>query len=157
MTGVRPYRAADRPAVAGVFYRAVHQGAAARYDDAQRRAWAPSPEPDRDEPDKLLSQWCWVAEDGRGIIGFMSLAPSGYLDMAFVLPEVMGKGVADALYAALISRARAEGLGLLTVRASHLARSFFERHGWHLDAADNLEADGQVYETFLMSLDLRQS
>ncbi|MCO5126519.1 MAG: GNAT family N-acetyltransferase [Rhodobacteraceae bacterium] len=30
--------------------------------------------------------------------GFMSLDREGYLDMAFVLPEVMGKGVARALW-----------------------------------------------------------
>jgi len=151
---VRPYRTEDRRAKALVFYRAVREGAAAFYDEAQRAAWAPDAEPDWDSPDRQLDQWCWVAEDDSGITGFMSLEPGGYLDMAFVLPEVMGRGVAGALYDTLLRTAREHRLDRLTVRASHLARRFFEKQGWHVDAADLLEADGQTYETFLMSLTL---
>lgn len=154
MTRVRPYRAEDRAAVALVFYRAVREGAAAWYDEAQRAAWAPAPGPDPDEPDKLADQWCWVAEADGAVIGFMSLEPGGYLDMAFVLPEAMGKGVAAALYQALVSRARSAGLSRLTVRASHPARRFFTKRGWQTDAFESFEADGQVYETYLMSVDL---
>lgn len=154
MTTVRPYRTEDRAAVALVFYRAVREGTAPWHDEAQRAAWAPAPEPDWSEPDKLARQWCWVAEAGGIVTGFMSLEPSGYLDMAFVLPEAMGKGVAAALYRALVARARSEGLARLTVRASHPARRFFAKHGWKIDAFENFEADGQVYETYLMSVDL---
>lgn len=151
---IRSYRPEDRPAVAWVFYRAVREGAAAFYDEAQRVVWAPSAHPDPDRPDKLLDQWCWVAEDADGLKGVMSLEPGGYLDMAFVLPEVMGKGVAGALYAALIEGALAEGERHLTVRASHLARRFFQKRGWRIDAAEDYETGGQVFETFMMSIDL---
>lgn len=153
---VRPYRPEDRAACALVFYRAVREGAAAFYDQAQREAWAPSPEPDWSEPSKLERQWCWVAERGDRIVGFMSLEPSGYLDMAFVLPEEMGRGTATAVYATLLARAHDEGLGRLTVIASHLARRFFARRGWRVDRTEDLHADGQVYEVFHMSLDLAE-
>lgn len=152
--GVRPYRPEDRAACALVFYRAVREGAASAYDAAQREAWAPSPDPDHDTPDKLLGQWCWVAERDGTVTGFMSLEPSGYLDMAFVLPEEMGKGTAPALYSVLIAKARDERLPRLTVIASHLARRFFARQGWVLARAEDLAADGQIYEVFRMSLDL---
>lgn len=154
MMRVRAYRPEDRTAKALVFYRAVREGTAPFYDVAQRAAWAPSCDPDWAEPDPQLDQWCWVAEDDRGLTGFMSLDHEGYLDMAFVLPEVMGKGVAQALYGALVDHARAKGLTRLTVRASHLARRFFEKQGWRIDAAEDFAVDGQTYETFLMSLDL---
>ena len=150
---VRPYRTGDRAACALVFYRAVREGTAAFYNQAQREAWAPSPEPDWSEPCKLERQWCWVAERGGRIVGFMSLEPSGYLDMAFVLPEEMGRGTAVALYAALLAKARDAGLERMTVIASHLARRFFARRGWRVDRAEDLLADGQVYEVFHMSLD----
>ena len=153
MMRVRAYRPEDRSAKALVYYRAVREGAAPFYDAAQRAVWAPSPEPDWDEPDPQLDQWCWVAEDDRGLTGFMSLDHEGYLDMAFVLPEVMGKGVAQALYDALLDHARAEGLPRLTIRASHLARRFFAKQGWQLDAAEDFTVDGQIYETFLMSFE----
>ena len=151
---IRPYRPEDRAACALVYYRAVREGTAAVYNQAQREAWAPSPEPDLGTPDKLLAKWCWVAMRGGAVTGFMSLEPSGYLDMAFVLPEEMGKGTAKALYASLLARARAEGLPRLTVTASPLARRFFDRQGWTIDRKEDLAADGQIYEIFRMSLDL---
>ena len=157
MTGVpviRPYRPDDRAAVARIFYRAVREGAAAFYDDAQRAAWAPRDTPDPTKPDKLLDQWCWVAEDGGRITGFMSLCDDGYLDMAFVLPEVMGKGHAAALYDTLLQKARSQGFPRLTVHASHLARPFFVRRGWQVDKAELHPSNGQVFERFAMSLAL---
>ena len=153
---IRRYRPEDRAACARVFYRAVREGSAAFYDRAQREAWAPSPEPDLTEPDKLGAQLCWVAERGPGVVGFMSLESSGYLDMAFVLPEEMGRGTAVALYAALLAKARDAGLERMTVIASHLARRFFARRGWRVDRTEDLHADGQVYEVFHMSLDLAE-
>lgn len=152
--GIRLYRPDDRAACASVFYRAVREGSATFYDQAQRDAWAPSPLPDLSEPDKLLDQWCWVAERGPDVVGFMSLDHSGYLDMAFVLPGEMGKGTAAALYKALLSKARDEHLPRLTVIASHLARRFFARQGWQVDRPEDLAADGQLYEVFHMSLDI---
>jgi putative acetyltransferase len=157
MTGaaaIRPYRPDDRGAVAGVYYRAVREGAAAFYDEAQREAWAPRDTPDLTRPDKLLGQWCWVAEAGGKVTGFMSLCADGYLDMAFVIPEVMGRGHAALLYDALLAKARAEGLARLSVHASHLARRFLARRGWQVDEVQMHPANGQVFERFAMSLDL---
>ncbi len=156
-TRIRAYRADDRAACHHVFYRAVHEGAAAFYDADQRAAWAPSAQPDLSKPDKLLDQWCWIAEGAEGgVIGFMSLRRDGYLDVAFVLPEAQGTGVANALLDALIARARAEGLTRLTVHASHLARRFFAKHGWQVDHAEAHPARGQTLERFAMSLMLKQ-
>ncbi len=142
-------------AMAEVFYRAVREGAKGAYTEAQLEAWAPQVEPNWDRPDKLLDQWAWVAEEDDGrLLGIMSLEPGGYLDMAFVIPEAMGGDVAPALHAALIARAREAGLTRLTVRASILARRFFLKQGWQVDALRMHPAAGEVYETYLMSLDL---
>lgn len=151
---VRPYRAEDREAMAGVFYRAVREGTEGAYTERQREAWAPRREPNWDKPDKLLDQWAFVAEDEGRLLGFMSLEPGGYLDMAFVMPEAKGGPVAPALYTALIARARAAGLTHLTVRASILARRFFLKQGWQVNEKSMHPADGEIYETYLMSLDL---
>ncbi|MCY1125971.1 GNAT family N-acetyltransferase [Frigidibacter sp. RF13] len=151
---IRPYRPEDRAAAAHIFYRAVREGAADHYDADQRAAWAPSPEPDYASPSKLERQWCWIAERDGAPVGFMSLERDGYLDMAFVLPEEMGRGTARALYAALIERARAEGLRRLWVTGSHLARRFFLARDWRVVWMENLHADGQVYQVFRMVVDL---
>ncbi len=153
---IRPYVARDRVDCHKVYYRAVHEGAAEFYTQAQRAAWAPSETPDLSQPNKLLDQWCWVAEAKNGISGFMSLTRNGYLDMAFVMPEAKGTGVADALYAALIELANAESLEILTAHASCLARRFFAKHGWQVDYVEDFPLNGQVFERFHMSLDMME-
>lgn len=154
MTTIRPYQAADRAAAAVVFYRAVREGTTAFYTEAERSAWAPSPLPDESRPDKLLDQLCWVAEEAGRMTGFMSLRRDGELDMAFVIPEVMGDGTAAALYETLIATAKAEGFGRLTVRAAHQSNRFLARRDWKVDGIERLEDGGEVYELFLMSLDM---
>lgn len=154
MIQTRPYEPQDRAACKAVYYRAVREGAAAVYTPAQRAAWAASPEVDLTTQDKLLDQWCHVSVEGGAITGFMSLCADGYLDMAFVLPEVMGKGHAALLYDGLIAHASGLGLPRLTVHASHLARRFFGRRGWQVDMAEVVEIGDQKLTRFAMSLDL---
>jgi putative acetyltransferase len=74
----------------------------------------------------------------------MSLMPDGHLDMAFVLPEVMGKGHAAALYEALLAHAQAAGMARLTVHASEYSRRFLARRGWVLDRVEVLNRDSGV-------------
>lgn len=144
--------------MAEVFYRAVREGTEGAYSLRQREVWAPRREPTWDRPDKLLDQWAFVAEDeSGGLLGFMSMDHDGYLDMAFVIPEAMGSQVAPALYTALLARTREAGLSRLTVRASILARRFFLKQGWQVDAQSMHAADGEIYETYLMSLDLSRA
>ncbi len=151
---IRPYRPADRAAAAFVFYRAVREGAAAHYPAAELAAWASSPEPDRQRPDKLDSQWCYVAEDDGRMTGFFSMDETGYLDMAFVIPEVMGDGTAAALYDTVMTRARSAGLTHFTVRAAHQSSRFLSRRDWHLDRMETFTEDGETYTAALMYLDL---
>jgi putative acetyltransferase len=149
---IRPYHPQDRAACAAVFYRAVREGAAEHYSTNQRAAWAPESAPDDATPDRLLNQHCRVAEQDGQIIGFMSLTAAGYLDMAFVLPEAKGTGVADALYRALMKRAKQDKMTTLTVHASLGARKFFEKHGWQIDCREQHPVNGQTLERFHMSL-----
>lgn len=149
---IRPYRPEDRAAAARIYYRAIMEGTVSLIGEAERVAWAGSPEPDITEPDKLLDQWCWVAEEGGRPTGFMSLCPDGLLDMAFVIPEVMGKGTAAALYDTLLATARANGLQRLTVVASPYSRSFLIKRGWQVDSEGMQAFDGQLYHLSHMSL-----
>jgi len=132
----------------------VREGTAAHYTQAERAAWAPSPEPDLTRPDKLLTQWCHVAQDDGQITGFFSMDHTGYLDMAFVIPEVMGNGTAAALYDTVMARARAEGLTHFTVRAAVQSHRFLARRGWVLDRMTTFTEDGETYTAALLTLDL---
>jgi putative acetyltransferase len=154
---IRPYRATDRAATTSVFYRAVREGSAASYDAAQRAAWAPTPDPDLTIPDKLLDQWCWVAVEPEQITGFMSLCRDGLLDMAFVIPEVMGKGTAIALYDTLLAKAHAEHLPRLTVEASVYSYRFLRKRGWQVAWEGQRIYDGLPYLSYDMYLMLDQT
>lgn len=151
---IRPYRPEDRAATARVYYRAIMEGTVAQIGAAERAAWAGSPDPDLTEPDKLLEQWCWIAEEDGRATGFMSLCPDGLLDMAFVIPEVMGKGTAAALYDVLLAKAQTERLPRLTVLASAYSRSFLLKRGWQVDREGMQEFDGFLYHLSSMSLTL---
>ena len=79
MTTIRPCLAPDRTAphrtaMALVCYGAIREGTVAIYRPEERAAWASSPEPDRDKPDKLPDQCCLVAEEAGRMTGLMSRA-----------------------------------------------------------------------------------
>ena len=151
---VRAFRPDDAPAVRQVFFRAVREGAAARYSETERLAWAPDAAVPEGWADWLSGMATFVAEEEGGITGFMALDGAGHLEMAFVLPERMGRGVARMLLAEVLAQARRRGHRRLTTEASHLARSFFLRHGWVEEAQQEVERRGVRLVNFRMYLDL---
>ena len=139
---VRSYRDGDANALGEVFHRSVREGAVSRYDAAQVAAWSPDVPSGEAWAARLAGAETVVATEGGLPVGFMSLDVAGYLDLAFVVPEVMGRGVADALYAVLEGRARVAGQVCLTTEASLLAEPFFARHGWRVVARQEVERRG---------------
>lgn len=129
---IRRFDLMDDQTTRDLFVAAVHQGAAGRYTLTERQDWVPDPTMPPDWGQWLHDHVTFVARDASGLTGFMMLERSGYLNMAFVRPDRMGKGVADALYARILAEARAIGLVQMTVLASRYAQSFFLRHGWRL-------------------------
>lgn len=154
MITIRPYRPEDRATCDQVYFRAVREGASGFYDAEMLAHWAPEVAPADDHPDKLLDQDCWVSEDGGQITGFMSLMQDGHLDMAFVLPEVMGQGHAARLYDQLLAHAWTVGHPVLTVKASEYSRRFLSRRGWQHERVEVVTDDGPDCELNHMSLSL---
>jgi putative acetyltransferase len=129
---VRPYEASDAEATAALFHDTVRTAAGPGYSAAQRKAWSPEVPDTASWHPRLAGATTMIAEDGTGLAGFMSLRADGYLDMAFVRADRVGTGVAKALYDSLLAQAEHSGIKRLTTDASHLARRFFERQGWHV-------------------------
>lgn len=140
---IRPYRVADAIGLASLYHRAVREGASAKYDAAQREAWSPCPPTSEGWRARVEEACTIVAErDGR-LLGFMTLdLETGYLDFAYVAPEVMGQGVASALYAVIEGRARVHGHLRLETEASLLAEPFFRRNGWRVLKRQEVERAG---------------
>lgn len=152
---IRRFRDADAAATAQVFYDSVHHATQGFYDDAQRQAWAPRV-PDL-EPwlARIKAQTAIVAERNGAVIGLMTLRDDGYLDLAYVVPDAVGQGIAKALYDAILADARKAGLARLTSEASHLARCFFERQGWRVIEEQSVARNGVALTNFRMEFDIR--
>ncbi|MDJ0639405.1 MAG: GNAT family N-acetyltransferase [Paracoccaceae bacterium] len=152
---VRTFETRDAEALGMVFHRAVREGARARYGDTQTLAWSPAPPSGKAWAARLGAADTVVAEKDGEALGFMTVDEGGYLDLAFVVPEVMGQGVADTLYAVLESRARARRVARLTTQASLLAEPFFARHGWSVTRRQEVEMRGVVLQNAWMEKPLR--
>lgn len=140
---LRSYRPTDAIGLASLYHRAVREGAASKYDDAQRVAWSPDVPTHEGWRARVEEAMTVVAERDRALLGFMTLdIGTGFLDFAYVAPEVMGKGVAGALYAMIEGRARVRGHTRLETEASLLAEPFFIRQGWRVVSRQEVERSG---------------
>lgn len=148
---IRPFRPKDAQACFDIFTAAVHRGTAAFYSPEERAAWAPRDTMPESWPEKLSSQITLIATAHRRPVGFMTLGRDGHIDLAYVAPDHMGRGVGDALYRAVVAEARTLGLTHLDTAASHLARRFFEKHGWQVDARQSVIRQGVALTNYRMS------
>ncbi|MGC9370723.1 MAG: GNAT family N-acetyltransferase [Paracoccaceae bacterium] len=152
---LRPARPGDGPALAAIVYDAVHRGARNHYNEEERRAWMPARDALSDGWEaRLLAAQTTVAVIGGRPVGFTSLGEDGFLDLLYVAPDWMGRGVADRLHAALLETARAAGMKVISTEASLLARSFLSRHGWRTTARQSVIRHGVALTNFRMELPL---
>jgi len=128
----------------------VRRGTRAFYDEAQRRAWAPEVPATASWLERIRAQTALVAERNGVLVGFMTMTAGGYIDLAYVAPRHIGKGVAKALYDAILAEALQEGRTKLRAEASHLARAFFERQGWSVVRRQTVARGGVRMTNFLM-------
>ncbi|WP_300033474.1 GNAT family N-acetyltransferase [uncultured Roseobacter sp.] len=134
--------AADAPALAQVFFRAVREGDSP-YTEAERQAWMPHPpDPDRWAA-RLGALDCVLFRDGNEAVGFMTTEPGGYIDLAFILPAHRGRGVFRALYSEIEARARRAGEARLWTHASLMAQPAFQAVGFHVIQHETVERAGQ--------------
>jgi putative acetyltransferase len=120
--------------VAQVFFAAVREGLKAHYTEAQRRAWAGEAPDPQGWRDRLWGVEGFAAEEDGRLVGFMTISAGGFIDLAFVAPEALGRAVGWQLHRAVEARARELGASVLTADASRMARPFFERQGWSVMA-----------------------
>lgn len=149
-TTIRALGPGDAPHVGRIYFCAVYEGAREHYSFEQRRAWAG----DTVDPDywsqRLAGQLGFIAEQGGEPVGFMTINPAGYIDLAFVLPSAAGAGIGKQLYAAIEQKGRDLGASVLTTEASKPAKPFFESQGWTVEAAQSIERRGVSLTNYRM-------
>lgn len=153
---VRRFRTEDAASLAEVFDRAVREGTVGAYDADQRAAWASALDAPPDWCRRLSEEITLVAERDGQLVGFMTLGRDGFLDLAFVLPEAMGTGVAAAVHDRMLAEAEARNLSRLTTEASHLARRFFIKQGWQELGEVKVSLGGINLTSFSMEKRLRR-
>ena len=139
---LRPYRPADCPALAELFYHTVHTVCARDYSSEQLDAWADGQVDLAAWNASFLAHTTLVAVEGGTIVGFADLAPEGYLDRLYVHKDWQRRGVASALCDAL---AEAK-----VTHASLTARPFFEKRGWRVVREQQVERHGVLLTNFVM-------
>lgn len=151
---VRNFNARDAEQTADVFFEAVRFGAKNFYDEEQRKAWAPQKPELNKWRTRLAEQAVKVAILDEAVIGFMTLDPNGKIDLAFVTPDAMGKGISAKLYDAILKEAQTAGLKTLHTEASYLAKQFFQKCGWQVIQQQTVSRESVELTNFLMKLDV---
>lgn len=138
-------RESDHELLGRVMFDAVRNGRS-RYTDAQRAAWTPAPRRGPDWDRRLRSQDIIVAEAGEDILGFMSLAPGGYVDFAFIRPRAQGSGLFRLLYERIAERAAERGEARLWVHASLMAEPAFRALGFDVVRRETVVIGDQPFD-----------
>lgn len=146
MLNIRKYKESDFDDLCEIFLRAVIETASEDYSPRQIAAWAQI-DVSRWQ-DKLTHSRVQVAVINDRPVGFIT-AVGCYIDLLFVSPEYIRRGVASALFDALV---RQLPQGMLTVDASITAKPFFERHGFQVLQQQSVESRGVRFVNYHMAL-----
>jgi putative acetyltransferase len=122
---LRPALPADAPALAEIFRASVEELGPEDYSEAQVEAWAAVAEDEAGFAKKLAGELTIVALLRGEMVGFASLKGADVLDMLYVHPHAIRKGVATQLCEAIEKLAAARKATILTADVSDCAEAFF--------------------------------
>jgi len=146
---IREATAGDYEAISDVMFDAVRSGRS-KYTEEQRRAWVPQPRSGFDWNERLESQAILVAIRSGQIVGFMSLATNGYIDLAYIRPSAQGTGVFRLLYESIEKLAQKNEEARLWVHASLMAQPAFNAMGFRITKKETVEIGDQALDRFDM-------
>lgn len=156
---VRPFEVGDAPALARIFYRAIHEVARAHYSQEQVDAWAPAvPAAERFVARGSDGRILLVAVDESDEpLAYGDVEPDGHVDHLFCKPEAAGTGIAAALYEDLETAARQSGIARLYVEASEPALRFFLKRGFTTLERNEFMLGGVAIHNFRMEKHLGEA
>jgi putative acetyltransferase len=135
----------DHDELADIVFDAVRNGPSL-YTEAQRAAWVPVRRGGEEWAERLKGQVIAIARDETRIVGFMSLAPEGYIDFAFIRPEAQGTGLFRRLFAMIEDKARSQNEPRLWTHASLMAEPAFAAVGFAVVEREVVEIDDEGLE-----------
>ena len=146
---IREVTSLEYDALGEVMFRAIREGDSP-YSDAQREAWMPVARSGPDWAARLAAQYVVVAEVAGQIVGFMSVDPAGFVDLAFILPEARGQGLFGDLLRVITGFAEEKGFTQLSTNASLMAQPAFARHGFSIVRHERITRNGVGLERAAM-------
>lgn len=147
---IRDFQPADALEIMRLFRETVHTVNARDYTPEQIEAWAPAL---MDEPrwqKRLRANFTYVAEANGQIVGFGELERNGHIETLYVHHQHQGMGIASRILSEMETRARALGARQLFTEASLTAYQFFQRRGFKLVRAQEVERNGVALRNFVM-------
>jgi putative acetyltransferase len=147
---VRPYIAADTPAIADLYRDSVRVLGPQRYTPGQIEAWSTyANDVDGLQTTLGFGHTLVSEEDGR-IAAFGELLPWDNVALLYCAPQFARRGHATAIYEKLEAVARRRGVTRLTTTASHLSKPLFEKKGFTLTEVELSHFGGAEFERFKM-------
>jgi putative acetyltransferase len=135
----------DFDSFADIVFDAVRNGPS-KYTESQRAAWVPERRGGEEWAARLEGQVIAIARDDTHAVGFLSLAPEGYIDFAFIRPEAQGTGLFRRLFAMIEAKARSQNERRLWTHASLMAEPAFAAVGFVVVERQVIQIGDQSFE-----------
>jgi len=147
---IRHFKTSDAKTIADLFHDSVHAISSDIYSQEQLAAWSPSP-PDYNMWEARLERTRpFVATIDGVMVGFIELELDGHIDCLYVHPNHQGQGVAKALFHYARNTAIENGCQTMSVEASKIAKSFFLKRGFEIQAENSVFRNHQALINYSM-------
>jgi putative acetyltransferase len=143
--GLRPYLPEDAPLLAEIFRASVEELTGDDYDPAQQRAWVAVADDEAAFTKRLGNALTLVATMQGEPVGFASLAGGEKIDLLYVHPVAIRRGVAALLVDALEKLAASRGAKRLTADASDTSLGFYEHRGFVPTQRNTVRCNGEWF------------
>lgn len=144
----------DLPGMKALFAETIYSVCSKDYENRQIEAWASGVE-NKERWERLTAtQFVLVAQEGKNIVGFITLAENSHIDMLYIHKNYQHQGIAKNLYAAIEIEAIRKNQREITADVSKTALSFFEKAGFKVMAEQKVVRNGTELTNFRMKKEL---
>ena len=140
---LRPFLADDIEVVSAIYVASIEELTGDDYSEAQQEAWASSIQDETAFAGRLASQLTLIATLAGAPVGFASLKGADLIDLLYVHPTAVRRGVATALCDALERLAGARGAEALKADVSDAAAEFFQKRGYVAMQRNSISLNGE--------------
>ena len=152
---VREAHAADLLHFAAVFADAVRTAGPSRYTPEQVDAWVRAADNPEAFGRQMLAARTFVAEDERGVAGFVTVEPDGRVAMLHVRGDRQRRGLGSRLLAVAVRAAVEGGAERAYAEASAFSLPLFLREGFAVVEAETVVRAGVTFERHRVERRLR--